>query len=55
MNKGGTAALKAKKRGRKPGCSLKGHQAATVVQLITDRCPDQLKLPFAKRSTFCTK
>jgi hypothetical protein len=26
--------------------SLKPYQAATVVRLITDRCPDQLKLPF---------
>jgi transposase len=25
---------------------LKPHQAATVVCLITDRCPDQLKMPF---------
>lgn len=44
--KGGKAALKAKKRGRKPGSRLKGHQAATVVRIITDSCPDQLKLPF---------
>jgi transposase len=26
---------------------LLGHQAATVVRSISDRCPDQLKLPFA--------
>jgi transposase len=26
---------------------LAGHQAATTVRLIADRCPDQLKLPFA--------
>jgi len=45
--KGGMTALKAKKRGRKPGSSLKGHQAATIVRLIKDRCPDQLKLPYA--------
>lgn len=44
---GGRAALKLKKRGRKPEPRLKGHQAATIVRLITDRCPDQLKLPFA--------
>jgi transposase len=25
---------------------LKPYQAATVVRLITDRCPDQLKMPF---------
>jgi transposase len=43
----GQAALKLKKRGRKPQSRLKGHQAATIVRLITDRCPDQLKLPFA--------
>jgi transposase len=44
---GGEAALVLRKRGRKPEPSLKGHQAATIVRLITDRCPDQLKLPFA--------
>ncbi len=44
---GGEAALRLKKRGRKPEPRLKGHQAATIVRLITDRCPDQLKLPFA--------
>ena len=44
---GGRRRLKSRKRGRKPGSSLKGHQAATTVRLITDRCPDQLKLPFA--------
>jgi len=27
--------------------ALAGHQAATVVRLIEDRCPDQLRLPFA--------
>jgi transposase len=45
--KGGDAALKAHKRGPKHQSRLAGHQAATVVRLITDRCPDQLKLPFA--------
>lgn len=44
---GGNAALKAHKRGPKHQSRLAGHQAATVVRLITDRCPDQLKLPFA--------
>lgn len=39
-------ALKSKPRGRKKGSRLAGHQAATAVRLITDRCPDQLKLPF---------
>jgi transposase len=27
--------------------ALKPHQCATIVTMITDRCPDQLKLPFA--------
>ena len=44
---GGDAALKTHKRGPKHQSRLVGHQAATVVRLITDRCPDQLKLPFA--------
>lgn len=44
---GGSTALKAHKRGPKHQSRLAGHQAATVVRLITDRCPDQLKLPFA--------
>jgi len=45
--KGGDAALKAHKRGPKHQSRLAGHQAATIVRLITDRCPDQLKLSFA--------
>lgn len=45
--RGGEEALVSKKRGRPPKGRLKGHQAATIVRLITDRCPDQLKLPFA--------
>ena len=45
--KGGYAALKAHKRGPKRQSRLAGHQAATIVRLISDRCPDQLKLPFA--------
>jgi transposase len=45
--RGGRKALAARKRGPKPRSRLAGHQAATVVRLITDRCPDQLKLPFA--------
>jgi transposase len=44
---GGAAALKARKRGRPPGARLKPHQAATIVRLISTRCPDQLQLPFA--------
>lgn len=46
--KHGWDALKAKKRGRRPGeqKSLQPWQCATIVNLITDRMPDQLKLPF---------
>jgi len=47
VERGGLSALKARKRGPKGGCRLAGHQAATVVRLIDDRCPDQLRLPFA--------
>ena len=43
----GWRSLKSKKRGRPRRSRLKGHQAATTVRIITDRCPDQLKLPFA--------
>jgi len=43
---GGPAALRARRRGRPPGTCLKPWQAATIVRLIQDRCPDQLKLPF---------
>jgi transposase len=43
----GEAGLKTKRLGRPPRSRLAGHQAATAVKLITDRCPDQLKLPFA--------
>jgi len=45
--RGGERALRARKRGPKPHCRLAGHQAATVVRMIEDRCPDQLHLPFA--------
>jgi transposase len=43
----GASALRSKPRGRPRVSRLKGHQAATAVRLITDRCPDQLKMPFA--------
>ncbi len=43
---GGQAALRSKPRGRPRVSRLRGHQAATAVRLITDRCPDQLKMPF---------
>ena len=43
----GASGLKTKRLGRPPRSRLAGHQAATAVRLIGDRCPDQLKLPFA--------
>ena len=44
---GGKEALKAKPRGRpRGGGKLKPWQCATIVNLITDRHPDQLELPF---------
>ncbi len=44
---GGKEALKAKRRGRpRGGGKLKPWQCATIVNLITDRHPDELKLPF---------
>lgn len=46
--KGGWDALKAKKRGRRPGeqMALLPWQCATIVNCIKDRTPDQMKLPF---------
>ena len=44
---GNSTALRSKPRGRPKGTRLAPHEAATTVRLITDRCPDQLKLPFA--------
>jgi transposase len=44
---GNIQSLRSQKRGRPPQPRLPGHQAATIVKLITDRTPDQLKLPFA--------
>lgn len=44
---GGSGALRSRARGRPQVLYLKPYQAATVVRLITDRCPDQLKMPFA--------
>lgn len=44
----GVAALKARRRGPKPGGrSLAPHQRASLVRSITAGCPDQLRLPFA--------
>lgn len=44
---GGTRALRSRPRGRPSQIQRKPHQAATTVRLITERCPDQIKLPFA--------
>jgi transposase len=44
--KSGTQALRAKRRGRPVGGRLNARQEKTIVRLITDHCPDQLKLPF---------
>lgn len=47
-NEHGEAGLTPKRPGRsKGGGRLKGWQAASIVNTIKDRCPDQLKLPFA--------
>lgn len=44
---GGLKALRARRRGRPKGQGLlKGWQAAQIVRTITDRTPDQVKLPF---------
>lgn len=42
----GAAGLKARQRGKPPTPKLSPRQAATLKRLITDRCPEQLKLPF---------
>jgi transposase len=43
---GGLRCLRAGRRGRPSVQRLAPYQAATAVRLISDRCPDQLKLPF---------
>ena len=43
----GLRGLKAKKQGRPSSIQLKPWQAALTVRSITDKLPDQLKLPFA--------
>jgi transposase len=43
----GAQALAKKPLGRPKEPRLKGHQAATVVRIITAGCPDQHKMPFA--------
>ena len=45
--RGGAQGLASRKRGRPKKSRLAGWQAATVVNLVKDRCPDQLRLPFA--------
>ena len=47
VERGGTRALKARRRGRPPVSRLAPPQAASTVRLIVSRCPDQLSLPFA--------
>ncbi len=44
--KSGAQGLQAKRRGRPVGGRLTARQEKTIVRLITDHCPDQLKLPF---------
>ena len=44
---GNINSLKSRPRGRPKCTRLAPHQAATTVRLITDGCPDQLKLPLA--------
>lgn len=45
---GGMEDLQLGRRGRRPGeqAKLQGWQCGTIVRLITDKTPDQLKLPF---------
>lgn len=46
FREGGPQALRSRARGRPQVLYLKPYQAATIVRLITDRCPDQFKMPF---------
>lgn len=43
----GASGLRSRKRGPRHVSRLKPHQAATIVRMIVDRCPNQLKLPYA--------
>lgn len=43
----GKRGLRGRQRGRPPKKRLASHQAATIVRLIIEKTPDQLKLPFA--------
>lgn len=45
--KQGDESLKKRKRGNQKGPWLQGAQAATIVNIIRDRRPEQVKLPFA--------
>jgi transposase len=47
--RGGESALARRQRGRRPDeqLRLQPAQAAAIKRLISDKCPDQLKLPFA--------
>ena len=49
VRRAGKAALAGGRRGRRPGeqKALSGRQEQRIRRLITDRCPDQLRLPFA--------
>lgn len=42
----GIEAIRMRKRGNPTGPRLQGTQAATIVNIITDKCPDQLKMPY---------
>jgi transposase len=54
--KGGVAALNKIQQGRpKQSGKLKGWQASWVVRTITDKCPDQLKLPWGLWTRECVK
>lgn len=46
QKRGGTQALRAKRRGRPVGGRLSSKQQRLICGLIEDHCPDQLKLPF---------
>ncbi|MBF0567183.1 MAG: IS630 family transposase [Nitrospirae bacterium] len=43
----GMKGLQAKRRGRKESSKLQGYEAAAIVNLITDRMPEQYKLSYA--------
>lgn len=47
VERNGSRALKARRRGRPRKSRLAPHQAATTVRMILSGCPDQLSLPFA--------